>query len=213
MVGSGTPSHDRGRPAMAQQRRLVTRLLQELDLTDPGQAGQLLDLVYDELRKLASAQMRGERADHTLQPTELVHEAYIRLVDSEGLGWESRAHFFGTAARAMRQILVDHARRRNTEKRGGGLDRVTLDGQAGAEDAITAEILDLHRALEALEARARPLAALVELRFFGGLTVEEAAECLGVSPRKAAKDWAAARLWLLRELEGAGTSPGEPTRE
>ena len=186
---------------MAEQRRLVTQLLQGLDLADPTQADRLLRLVYDELRRLAGAQMRGERADHTLQPTELVHEAYIRLVDSSDLTWESRGHFFGTAARAMRQILVDHARHRNAAKRGGGADRVTLDPGAVWEEAVTADILDLHRALEALEARARPLAALVELRFFAGLSVEEAAECLGVSPRKAAKDWAAARLWLQRELE------------
>lgn len=186
---------------MVEQRRLVTQLLQGLDLSDPAQADRLLRLVYDELRRLAGAQMRGERADHTLQATELVHEAYIRLVDSSDLTWESRGHFFGTAARAMRQILVDHARRRDAAKRGGGADRVTLDADAGWEEAVRADILDLHRALEKLEARARPLAALVELRFFGGLTVEEAADCLGVSPRKAAKDWAAARLWLQRELE------------
>ncbi|HSG47961.1 MAG TPA: ECF-type sigma factor, partial [Longimicrobiales bacterium] len=152
--------------------------------------------------RLAGAQMRGERADHTLQPTELVHEAYIRLVDTSDLAWESRGHFFGTAARAMRQILVDHARRRNAAKRGGGADRVTLEDAAGTDEAVSADILDLHRALETMESRARDLAALVELRFFGGLTVAEAAGCLGVSPRKAAKDWAAARLWLQRELEG-----------
>ncbi|MDT8340247.1 MAG: ECF-type sigma factor [Longimicrobiales bacterium] len=187
---------------MVEQRRLVTQLLQGLDLSDPAQADTLLRVVYDELRRLAGAQMRGERADHTLQPTALVHEAYIRLVDDSDLVWESRGHFFRTAARAMRQILVDHARRRNAAKRGGGANRVTLDADAGWEEAVTADILDLHRALERLEARARPLAALVELRFFGGLTVEEAADCLGVSPRKAAKDWAAARLWLQRELEG-----------
>lgn len=187
---------------MAEQRRLVTRLLHELDLSDPGQADQLLELVYGELRRLAGSQMRGEREDHTLQPTELVHEAYVRLVDTSDLRWESRAHFFGTAARAMRQILVDHARQASAQKRGKGMKRVTLSGLASSDEGVTADILDLHRALQALDARARPLAALVELRFFAGLTVAEAADALGVSPRKAAKDWAAARLWLQRELEG-----------
>ena len=195
---------------MAEQRRLVTRLLRDLDLSDAGQTDQLLDLVYGELRRLASSQMRRERGDHTLQPTELVHEAYVRLVDTSDLRWESRAHFFGTAARAMRQILVDHARRSGARKRGRGMTRVTLSGLASPDAAVDADILDLHRALEALDAQARPLATLVELRFFAGLTVDEAADSLGVSPRKAAKDWAAARLWLQREL---GRSAGEPAVE
>jgi RNA polymerase sigma factor (TIGR02999 family) len=194
---------------MAEQRRLVTQLLHQLDLSDPGQADQLLSLVYGELRRLASSQMQRERADHTLQPTELVHEAYVRLVDTSDLRWESRAHFFGTAARAMRQILVDHARHANAQKRGSGMARVTLSGLAAQDESVTADILDLHRALEALDAQARPLAALVELRFFAGLTVAEAADTLGVSPRKAAKDWAAARLWLQRELDGTGERHGD----
>ena len=192
---------------MGEERRTVTRILQHLDPEDPAQAEELLGLVYGELRRLAGNQLRKERPGHTLQPTELVHEAYIRLVERPASGWEGRGHFFGAAARAMRQILVDHARRRDAGKRGGGLERVTLSTDAAVEAEISAEtsadILDLDRAIEGLEARDPLLSRLVELRFFAGLTVAEAAEALGVSPRKAAKDWSVARLWLHRELMGS----------
>ena len=171
-----------------------------LDLSDPKHAEELLAIVYDELREIARRQLRGERQGHTLQPTALVHEAYLRLVDSRDMAWESRAHFFGTAARAMRQILVDHARRRNAAKRGGGQERVTLDSGIAAEDSVTAEVLDLNDALEKLSSHDGDLARLVELRFFAGLTLDETADALGVSRRKAAKDWSVARLWLQREL-------------
>lgn len=187
---------------MEENRRLVTQILRQLDLSDPKQAQELLAVVYDELRQLAGRQLRGERANHTLQPTALVHEAYLRLVDTGGVSWEGRAHFFGTAARAMRQILVDHARRRNADKRGGGWERVTLDTGLADEDAVAADVLDLHTALEKLALHDADLARLVELRFFAGLTLDEAAEAMGVSRRKAAKDWSVARLWLQRELGG-----------
>jgi RNA polymerase sigma factor (TIGR02999 family) len=195
--------------ALEDNRRLVTQILRELDLSDAKQAEELLAVVYDELRQLARSQLRGERADHTLQPTALVHEAYIRLVDASDITWECRAHFFGTAARAMRQILVDHARRRSADKRGGGWERVTLDTGAAREDGAAHEdvdavdVLDLHAALEKLSVHDPDLARLVELRFFAGLTVDEAADALGVSPRKAAKDWTVARVWLQRELGGS----------
>jgi RNA polymerase sigma factor (TIGR02999 family) len=182
----------------------VTRILRSLDLDDRGQAERLIELVYDELRTLAARQMRRERDDHTLRPTALVHEAYLRLVDAPDVSFEGRGHFFGCAARAMRQILVDHARRRLTDKRGGGWERVTLEGEIGAEDAFVAEILDLHTALEKLAVNDEALAALVELRFFAGLTLDETAEARGVSRRKAAKDWSVARLWLQRELTEGG---------
>jgi RNA polymerase sigma factor (TIGR02999 family) len=182
----------------------VTRILRSLDLDDRGQAERLIELVYDELRTLAARQMRRERDDHTLRPTALVHEAYLRLVDAPDVSFEGRGHFFGCAARAMRQVLVDHARRRLTDKRGGGWERVTLEGEVGAEDAFVAEILDLHTALEKLAVNDEALAALVELRFFAGLTLDEAAEARGVSRRKAAKDWSVARLWLQRELSRGG---------
>jgi RNA polymerase sigma factor (TIGR02999 family) len=187
---------------MDEDRHEVTRLLGVLDLSDRDQAERLFGLVYDELKGMAARQLRRERPDHTLRPTALVHEAYLRLADAPGIGWESKAHFFGCAARAMRQILVDHARRRGAQKRGGGLERVTLQGQVGEEAPFVAEVLDLHAALEKLTRHDRDLASLVELRFFAGLTVEEAAQASGVSRRKAAKDWSVARLWLQRELAG-----------
>ena len=187
---------------MEERSRRVTRILRELDLGDPGQAEELLEIVYDELRKLARRQLRGERAGHTLQPTALVHEAYLRLARGREARWESRAHFFGAAARAMRQILVDHARRRRAGKRGGGAERVTLDTSVPGEDGVAADVLDLHEALERLALNDPDLARLVELRFFAGLTLDETAETLGVSRRKVAKDWSVARLWLQRELRG-----------
>ena len=187
---------------MEEKSRRLTRILRELDLGDPRQAEELLAIVYDELRQLARRQFRGERAGHTLQPTALVHEAYLRLAKDSDARWESRAHFFGTAARAMRQILVDHARRRSAGKRGGGAERVTLDTSVPGEDALAADVLDLHDALERLASNDPDLARLVELRFFAGLTLDETADALGVSRRKVAKDWSVARLWLQRELRG-----------
>jgi len=187
---------------MQEHRRLVTAILRQLDLSDPKQAQQLLSVVYDELRQLAGSQLRGERVGHTLQPTALVHEAYLRLVDTDVATFEGRAHFFGTAARAMRQVLVDHARRRNADKRGGGWERVTLDTGLAEDAGLSPDILDLHGALEKLSAHDATLARLVELRFFAGLTLDEAADILGVSRRKAARDWSVARLWLQRELGG-----------
>jgi RNA polymerase sigma factor (TIGR02999 family) len=178
----------------------VTRLLRSLDLADREQTERLMALVYDELRALAASQLRRERPDHTLRTTALVHEAYIKLVDAKDAGFANRGHFFGCAARAMRQILVDHARSRKAEKRGGGWERVTLDPEVGDADPFVAEILDLHEALEKLAGQHQDLASLVELRFFAGLTLDEAADARGVSRRKAAKDWSVARLWLRREL-------------
>jgi RNA polymerase sigma-70 factor, ECF subfamily len=185
-----------------ERSRRLTRILRELDLGDPRQAEEMLGIVYDELRQLARRQFRGERASHTLQPTALVHEAYLRLAKLPDVRWESRAHFFGTAARAMRQILVDHARRRGAGKRGGGAERVTLDTSIPGEDALAADVLDLHDALERLAANDPELGRLVELRFFAGLTLDETAETLNFSRRKVAKDWSVARLWLQRELRG-----------
>lgn len=180
----------------------VTELLQEVDLADPEKSAELLRLVYDDLRLLAARQMRGEHGDRTLQPTALVHEAYLRLADRCSLKWENRAHFFRVVARAMRQVLVDGARRRNAEKRGGDWRRVTLEPNLLADTAEECGVLELHEALARLGEMDPALERLVELRFFAGLTVEEAASSMGISARKAAKDWAAARLWLNRELVG-----------
>jgi RNA polymerase sigma factor (TIGR02999 family) len=178
----------------------VTKILRDLDLSDAAQADELLRLVYAELRSLAARQLRSERAGHTLQPTALVHEAYVRLARGPALEWQSRAHFFRIAARAMRQVLVDAARRRSAARRGGGWRRVTLSAEMVSEEPAEHDVLDLHEALERLGRLDSSLEQLIELRFFSGLTLDETADTLGVSRRKAAKDWAAARLWLRREL-------------
>ena len=181
-------------------RSRVTHILQSLNSADAPQQAALVAIVYDELRSIAQRQLRNERPGHTLQPTALVNEAYLRLFDPTANGWESRAHFFGVAARAMRQVLVDHARKRDAAKRGGELQRVTLVTDIAEAGQSETDLLDLHLALEKLAQNDAALARLVELRFFTGLTLDEAADTLGVSRRKAANDWAAARLWLLREL-------------
>jgi RNA polymerase sigma factor (TIGR02999 family) len=187
---------------MAAPRRRFTEILQGLDSIDSQPAGELFAIVYDELRSLAENQLRRERPGHTLQPTALVHEALLRLVDIPVGDLEGRAHFFGIAARAMRQVLVDYARRRQAVKRGGELNRVTLDTDLAGDDPAATDVLDLHEALTRLTAMDEALGRLVELRFFAGLTLDEAADAMGVSRRKAAKDWSVARLWLRRELEG-----------
>jgi RNA polymerase sigma factor (TIGR02999 family) len=190
-------------------RSEVTRLLLERNARGDGGADasrRLFELVYDELRRLAASLMRRERAEHTLQPTALVHEAFLRLTGATGIEWQDRAHFMGIAARAMRQILVDHARRHRAAKRGGGLTRVTLSGAEPAAPEEAAEILDLHEALERFAALDRRAAQVVELRVFGGLSVQEVAHLLEVSPRTVDGDWAVARMWLSRELGTGSTS-------
>jgi RNA polymerase sigma factor (TIGR02999 family) len=169
----------------------------------PAGTEQLLALLYDELRTLAARHLRREGAGHTLQPTALVHEAYLRLAGSREIQWNGRAHFFRVAARAMREVLIDSARRRAAARRGGGWRRVTLDSSLLADGADDCEVLDLHEALHRLGTLDPGLEQLVEMRFFGGLTLDESADALGVSRRKAANDWAAARLWLRRELTEA----------
>lgn len=182
------------------ERERLTEILRRLDLADADDADVLLEFVYDELRALASNHMRRERGGHTLQPTALVHEAYMRLARGGELSVNDRRHFFRLASRAMRQVLVDSARRRAAERRGGGVERVTLETAAASEKPEILDVLALDQALDRLAAVEPSWARQVELRFFTGLTVEEAAEALGVSPRKAAKDWAVIRLWLAREL-------------
>jgi len=184
----------------------VTRILSEIESGDPSAAGQLLPLVYDELRKLAAVRMAAESPDHTLQATALVHEAYLRLVDGEGRKrWDSRGHFFAAAAEAMRRILVDSARHRQSVKRGGGRLQVSLDEAHLAAPENPAELLALDEALTRLETNDPRAAELVKLRYFAGLTIPEAAGALGVSPRTADDIWAYARAWLFRELQGPGT--------
>jgi RNA polymerase sigma factor (TIGR02999 family) len=175
-------------------------MLRGFDISDPSQANELLTLVYGELRSLAARQLRHEGDAHTFQPTALVHEAYLKLAQGPSIAWQGRAHFYGIAARAMRQVLVDAARKRDAGRRGGDLQRVTLNSDVMIDDRGEHGIMDLHEALERLGRMDESLERLIELRFFTGLTLDEAADALGVSRRKAAKDWAAARLWLRREL-------------
>jgi RNA polymerase sigma factor (TIGR02999 family) len=178
----------------------ITGLLDDWGRGDRRALDELLPLVYAELRRVAARQLRHERDGHSLQPTALVHEAYLRLVDQRQVDWRSRAHFFGVAAQVMRRILVDHARRRRAGKRGDGVRPVSLD-QALETPAVNAiPILDLDDALDRLASLDAGLAQIVELRAFGGLTIEEAAHVLKVSPSTAKREWRTARAWLTREL-------------
>jgi RNA polymerase sigma factor (TIGR02999 family) len=181
----------------------VTRLLHELG-HDPEAAELLIPLLYAELRALAGKQMRSEREGHTLQPTALVHEAYMRMVGGQPVRWQDRAHFFAVAAGTMRRILVDHARRHGTAKRGGGGHRVTLHEGLVADDAGDVDVLALEEALVRLREVDERAARVVELRFFAGLEIEEAAEVLDVSGGTIKRDWRFAKAWLAREL---GDSP------
>ena len=177
----------------------VTQLLEAAAAGDPRAAADLLPLVYDELRKLAAARLAGEPTGHTLEPTALVHEAYLRLVGG-GTRYADRGHFFAAAATAMRHILIDAARRRLAGKRGGGAGRVPLDGLPAPEP--DEELVALHDALDRLAAADPPKARLVELRYFAGLTGEQAAAVLGISPATADRHWAFARAWLQAEVRG-----------
>ncbi|MHC5111408.1 MAG: sigma-70 family RNA polymerase sigma factor [Planctomycetota bacterium] len=181
----------------------VTRILTAIDNGDPGAAEALLPLVYEELRKLATRRMAREGAGQTLQATALVHEAYMRLIgpDEDLVGkWDSRGHFFAAAAEAMRRILIDRARAKGTKKRGGELQRLRLDQDPLASADLSAELLGLDVALAKLADGDQTKAELVKLRFFAGLTLEEAAGILGISPATADRYWAFARAWLYNEL-------------
>jgi RNA polymerase sigma factor (TIGR02999 family) len=183
------------------QKEGVTQLLVEWGGGDRAALDRLLPLVFDELRRLAASYLRRERAGHTLQPTALVNEAYLRLVDQEGAQWQNRAHFFGIAANLMRQILVDHARQRSADKRGGSqLRRLSLTQAERLVKQEELDVLALNEALERLAEFDPQQARIVELKFFGGLTIEETAEVLGVSHATVEREWKLARAWLRREL-------------
>jgi RNA polymerase sigma factor (TIGR02999 family) len=185
----------------------VTRLLEAAGSGDRTAFDRLYRAVYEELRQMAQVNMRRERAGHTLQPTALVNEAYLRLAPGS-VSWEDRRHFFGAAAEAMRRILVDYARQRLAEKRGGGYERVTLTDSGLNIAADTEEGLDLLQidaALEQLRAESERLADLVTLRFFAGMSIEDAAQALDISPATAKRDWAFARAWLYKRMTSAGT--------
>jgi len=174
----------------------LTRLLGALERDDPQASEQLLPLVYDELRRLADARLAREAPGQTLQATALVHEAWLRLAGDEEPSWDGRAHFFGAAAEAMRRILIDRARAKGTAKRGGSWRRVSLDPAALDLAEVPVELLDLDEALERFAAEDALKARLVELRFFGGLNMAQAAELLGISTATATRHWAYARAWL-----------------
>ena len=177
----------------------ATQILNAISTGDTTAAERLLPLVYEELRALAGSRFRGQPSDHTLQPTALVHEAFLRLIDQNSVQWQSRAHFVAVAATAMRQILADHARRKRTDKRGGGMARVGLDGVGdGAGGEL--DILALDDALTRLAALDPRRHRVVELRYFGGLSVEEVAALLSVSVSTVESDWRSARAWLSVQL-------------
>jgi RNA polymerase sigma factor (TIGR02999 family) len=180
----------------------VTELLRAWSDGDDGALERLVPLVEAELRRLARGYMGRERRGHTLQITALVNEAFLRLTDARHVRWQDRAHFLGISARLMRRVLVDYARRRGFQKREGGAQRVTFDEGLVASPDPALDIVALDGALEALAQVDARKGRVVELRFFGGLTVEEAAEVLNVSPDTVKRDWRLAKLWLLRELEG-----------
>jgi RNA polymerase sigma-70 factor (ECF subfamily) len=179
----------------------VTQILQGLRHGDPDAPGRLMPFVYDELRRLADHYLRQERPNHTLQPTALVHEAYLRLIDQTRVDWQNRAHFFGVAAQLMRRILVDHARRHRASKRGGYEQKVTLDEALDYSQPRDVDLLALDDALNALAEFDERQSRIVELRFFGGLTIEETAEALGVSPATVKVDWSMAKAWLRQQIE------------
>jgi RNA polymerase sigma-70 factor (ECF subfamily) len=187
-------------PAMSESDE-VTLLLSALTRGDDGAASKLIPVVYDELRRLAGSYMRRERVDHTLQATALVHEAYLKLIEQRSINWQSRAHFFGVAAQLMRRILIDHARGHSRQKRGGEQQKVSLDEIFVFSEKRADELLAVDDSLNQLAKIDPRQARVVELRFFGGLSVEEAAEVLGVSPKTVKRDWSVAKAWLYADLK------------
>ena len=185
----------------------VTLLLKAMKNGDESAAGKLLPLVYDELHRLAKSYMQRERLDHTLQPTALINEAYMRLARGS-VDWQGRQHFIGVAANVMRRLLVDHARAHNAEIRAGGLKRVELDEGLLVSSERSDEVLALHEALTMLEGLDPQQAKVVELRYFGGFSVEEIGEILEISPRSVKRHWALARIWLLKQMK----IPRDPDR-
>lgn len=184
------------------EERPVTEWLVAWNRGESGAIDVLIPLVTDELHKIARAYMRAERSDHTLQPTALINECYLRLIDREAVSWRDRAHFFAFAAKTMRRILVDHARARQAEKRGSGLEPVTIEGHLGASTPRYVDLIAVDDAMRRLTEHDERLGKLVELRMFGGLNIREIAEVLEIGEATVSRDWARARAWLSRELRG-----------
>lgn len=196
---------------MPDQPADITVLLRAHAAGDADALDRLLPQVYAELRRIASARLRRERADHSLATTDLVHEAFIKLVPLERVDWQNRAHFFGVAARAVRHVLIDHALRRKTAKRGGGARAVELDEQLAAAERPVDELIAIGQLLERLESLEPRQVRVVECRFFGGLSIDETAAALGISAATVSRDWSFARAWLHRELAAGAPLPADGT--
>ena len=188
---------------MSAERSDVTRWLVEWRAGNQDARDRLVDAVYEELRRLAHNYLRRERPGHTLQTTALVHDAYLELVDQRQVQWQNRAHFFGIAAHLMRRILVEHARRRAADKRGGDLVRIPLDAEMSSPLQRDVAVVAIHDALNALASLDARQSRIVELRLFAGLSVEETGDVLGVSPTTVKREWRIAKAWLRRELESS----------
>jgi RNA polymerase sigma-70 factor, ECF subfamily len=182
----------------------TTRLLQAMRNGDANAAGELLPLVYAELHRLAKSYMRRERPEHTLQATALIHEAYLRLIRDDA-DWKNREHFIGLAAQMMRRVLVDYARAHDAERRSGGLQRVEMHEELAIAPERLGEVTALDEALVRLEEKNARQAKVVELRYFGGLSVEQIGSLLGIAPRSVKRDWSLARIWLFKELQPAAS--------
>jgi RNA polymerase sigma-70 factor (ECF subfamily) len=198
--GNQVRTSEDNQAALADPPEGITQLLLKWSEGDSSAREKLMPLVYDELRRLAWAYLRRERGNHTLQPTALVNEAYLRLVDQQNVEWQNRAQFFGLAARLMRNILVDHARSHQAVKRGGQHYSVSLSRADQVSEQPEIDLVALHEALERLATNDQQKGDIVELRFFGGLTIEETAEVLEISHATVERDWKLARAWLRREL-------------
>jgi RNA polymerase sigma factor (TIGR02999 family) len=189
----------------------VTELLRSWRQGDAAALDRLIPLVHDELRRVARSHLQREHPGHTLQATALVHEVYLRLVDVDRMTLNNRTHFFAMAARLMRQILVDHARRKRADKRGGGVTMMSLDEVSPVSQTSIVDVLALDQALDALSSRDERQCRVVELRFFAGLSIDEAAEALGVSAATVEREWAMAKAWLYHRLSTVGASVNAPT--
>jgi RNA polymerase sigma factor (TIGR02999 family) len=189
---------------VSEKEREISLILKDWSGGKQESADVLLSLVYDELRRIARQYLRRERSDHTLQPTALVHEAYLKLIDISDVSWQDRAHFFAVASNVMRHILVDHARARATDKRGGEAPRIALEDAVSLSNERDIDLLALDEAMKQLAAFDEQQSKIVELRFFGGLTIEEAAHILGISPATIKREWTMAKAWLFGRMKDEG---------
>jgi RNA polymerase sigma factor (TIGR02999 family) len=207
-AGGVLTAHGYGTRAMEQRDHAVTQALSGAAAGDKAAQDRLWELTYDELHRIAQRHLMSERRDHTLSATALVNEAFLRLNSQQDIDWQDRAHFFGVASRVCRRVLVDHARRRRAQKRGGAQSRVTLDAGLVAIENQSDEIVALHEALERLTLLNERLVRIVECRYFAGLTEEQTAEVMSISVRTVRRDWVKARAWLYAQLYGEQSGPG-----